>query len=238
MVDAPPASPRHASTVVVVRPTLEGDDAEIFMVIRSAKSPFMPSTLVFPGGRLDPEDGDPDDDDAWDRAARRETEEEIGVVLKAEMLWFDTWLTPSAESRRRYLTRFYWVCIGRDAGERAEADGHETHAGRWATAAAHLERWRAEEIDLPPPTLATLLRLAPLGLDAAATLRTLDPREVILPKVAASNDGIQIVMPHDPGYADLPGEAAPAPARAHDLPSRFTRQQRVWTPASPPSSSD
>lgn len=238
MADAPPASPRHASTVVVVRPTLHGDDAEIFMVRRSAKSPFMPSTLVFPGGRLDPEDGDPGSDDSWDRAARRETAEEIGVDLQSDMLWFDTWLTPSAESRRRYLTRFYWVCIDRDAGERAEADGHETHEGRWATAAAHLERWRAEEVDLPPPTLATLLRLAPLGLDAGATLRTLDPHGVILPKVAAGTDGIQIVMPHDPGYADLPGEAAPPPGRAHDLPTRFTRLQRVWTPASPPSSSD
>lgn len=238
MADAQPASPRHASTVVVVRPTPGGDDAEIFMVIRSAKSPFMPSTLVFPGGRLDPEDGDPSDDASWDRAARRETAEEIGVDLETDMLWFDTWLTPSAESRRRYLTRFYWVCIDRDVGERAEADGHETHEGRWATASAHLERWKAEEIDLPPPTLATLLRLAPLGLDAGATLRTLDPHDVILPKVAASKGGIQIVMPHDPGYADLPGEAASAPARAHDLPSRFTRQQRVWTPASPPSSSD
>ncbi|MCR9164204.1 MAG: NUDIX hydrolase [Nannocystaceae bacterium] len=238
MADAQPAALRHASTVVVARPTPGGDDAEIFMVIRSAKSPFMPSTLVFPGGRLDPEDGDPADDASWDRAARRETAEETGVDLRADILWFDTWLTPSAESRRRYLTRFYWACIERDAGEGAQADGHETHEGRWATAAAHLERWKAEEIDLPPPTLATLLRLAPLGLDAGATLRTLNPRGVILPKVAASTDGIQIVMPHDRGYADLPGEAAPAPARAHDLPFRFTRLERVWTPASKPSSSD
>lgn len=238
MADAQPAQPRHAATVVVVRPTTTGDDAEIFMVRRSAKSPFMPSTLVFPGGRLDPEDGSAEDDGSWDRAARRETAEEIGVDLSAELLWFDTWLTPSAESRRRYLTRFYWVCIDRDAGERAEADGHETHAGRWGTAHEHLERWKAEDVDLPPPTLATLLRLAPLGLDAPAQLRTLDPRGVILPKVSLQPSGIEIVMPHDPAYTDLPGEAAAAPERVHALPSRFSRLERVWTPASQPSSSD
>ena len=102
MDDARPAPPRHASTVVVVRPSPTGDDAEIFMVVRSAKSPFMPATLVFPGGRLDPEDGPPDHDDSWDRAARRETAEEIGVTLQPDLVWFDTWLTPSAESRQRY----------------------------------------------------------------------------------------------------------------------------------------
>lgn len=238
MADDQPAVPRHAATVVVTRPTPGGDDAEIFMVRRSAKSPFMPSTLVFPGGRLDPEDGTPEHDDSWERAARRETAEEIGVALDVDLLWFDTWLTPSAESRRRYLTRFYWVCIDRDAGDRAEADGHETHEGRWATAATHLEHWEAEEVDLPPPTLATLLRLAPLGLDAATTLRTLVPQDVILPKVRATEAGVQIVMPHDPEYVDLPGEAAPAPARAHSLPTRFSRLERVWTPVSQPSSSD
>ncbi|MBV1857497.1 MAG: NUDIX hydrolase, partial [Nannocystaceae bacterium] len=235
MADDPIAAPRHAATVVVARPTPRGDDAEIFMVRRSAKSPFMPSTLVFPGGRLDPEDGPPQRDDSWDRAARRETAEEIGIALEVDLLWFDTWLTPSAESRRRYLTRFYWASIARDAGDHAQADGHETHEGRWATATAHLEQWEAQEVDLPPPTLATLLRLAPLGLDAAATLDSLKPQDVILPKVTAAQGGVQIVMPHDPEYADLPGEAAPAPARAYSLPTRFSRLERVWTPVSQPS---
>ncbi len=233
-----PAVPRHAATVVVTRPTPNGDDAEIYMVRRSAKSPFMPSTLVFPGGRLDPEDGPAEQDSSWDRAARRETAEEIGVVLDGDLLWFDTWLTPSAESRRRYLTRFYWARIDRDAGERAQADGHETHEGRWATAAAHLASWKAQDVDLPPPTLATLLRLAPLGLDAAASFRTLGPKDVILPKVFAGPTGVQIVMPHDPQYAELPGEAAPAPAHVHSFPPRFSRLERVWTPVSQPSSSD
>jgi len=238
MADAAPAPPRHASTVVVARPTAQGNDAEIYMVRRSAKSPFMPSTLVFPGGRLDPQDGPPEHEASWRVAARRETAEEIGVSVGEDLLWFDTWLTPSAESRRRYLTRFYWITLDRRAGERAQADGHETHEGRWGTAAEHLARWRAEEIDLPPPTLCTLLRLQSMGFDAGEQLRTLDPGPVILPKITAAHGRVQVVMPHDPHYPDLPGEAAPAPPRARMLPTRFSRLERVWTTASQPSSSD
>ena len=83
MEDARPAPPRHASTVVLALPSPGGDHAEIYMVVRSANSPFMPATLVFPGGGLDPDDGPPDDDESWDRAARRETAEETGVHLEA-----------------------------------------------------------------------------------------------------------------------------------------------------------
>ncbi|MEM6294204.1 MAG: NUDIX hydrolase [Myxococcota bacterium] len=230
-----PSTLRQAATVVVTRPTAAADDVEIYMVQRSAKSPFMPSTLVFPGGRLDADDGPPEEDATWVRAAIRECEEETGLDLPERLLWFDTWLTPSGESRRRYLTRFYWTQIDRDTGDRAEADGHETHDGRWATAAAHLEAWTAETVDLPPPTLCTLLRLAPLGPDAAHALATLEPSAVILPKIELSPARIQIVMPHDPAYDDLPGEAMPAPERVRSLPTRFSRKERVWTPDDSPS---
>jgi len=53
-------TPKDAATVVVVR---EGGDAkgpvEIFCVKRHAKSGFMGGALVFPGGKLAPEDSDP-----------------------------------------------------------------------------------------------------------------------------------------------------------------------------------
>lgn len=221
---------RFAATVVVTRPTPDGQNAEIYMVQRSAKSPFMPSTLVFPGGRLDDEDGSPDDARTWEQAAKRECQEETGVELSGDLLWFDTWLTPSAEGKRRYQTRFFWTQIDRDLGDTAQADGHETHDGRWATADEHLARWREEQTDLPPPTLCTLLRLAPLGANAATALRALDPQATILPKVELKPAAIQIVMPHDPAYDELPGDAAKAPARVHDLPTRFARNERVWKP--------
>jgi 8-oxo-dGTP pyrophosphatase MutT (NUDIX family) len=223
------ATIQHAATVVVLRPGAAG--REVYMLRRSAKSPFMPSTLVFPGGRLDPADGEIEHDTSWARAAQRECQEEAGLGLDERALqWFDTWLTPSAESRRRYLARFFVVELAAGEGGHAQADGVETHDGRWATAAAHLAAWEAEEVDLPPPTVAVLLRLRdaePQGLEA---LLDVDPREPILPKVAPIGPELVILLPHDPAYADAPGEAAPAPARVHTLPARFVRDGQRWRP--------
>ncbi len=229
--EAQPAAIRHAATVVVVRPGAGG--REVYMVRRSAKSPFMPSTLVFPGGRLDPEDGPPEQDQSWITAARRECDEEAALPLSTNTLhWFDTWLTPSAESRRRYLARFYVAELAEGEGGQAQADGHETHEGRWATAAAHLAAWEAEDVDLPPPTVAVLQRLrdAEGHPDGLARMLAVDPSEPILPKFVPREGQPVILMPHHPDYAEAPGESAPVPARCHALPSHFVREGRRWLP--------
>lgn len=224
-----PATIQHAATVVVLRPGAAG--REVYMLRRSAASPFMPSSLVFPGGRLDPDDGSPEHDATWERAAVRECVEEAGLELHGRTLrWFDTWLTPSAESRRRYLARFFVVELGPGEGAEAAADEVETHEGRWDTATGHLAAWEAEAVDLPPPTVSVLLRLQRAegtGLDA---LVDVDPRLPILPKVMPKGTQLLILMPHDPEYDAAPGEAAPAPARAHALPCRFVRDGRRWRP--------
>jgi 8-oxo-dGTP pyrophosphatase MutT (NUDIX family) len=226
---SPSSAIQHAATVVVLRPSAAG--REIYMLRRSAKSPFMPSTLVFPGGRLDPADGDVEHDASWERAGLRECAEEAGLRLEGRRLqWFDTWLTPSAESRRRYLARFFVAELDAGEGEQAKADGHETHDGRWATAAAHLAAWDAEEVDLPPPTVSVLLRLRDAETAGLGGLLEVDPREPILPKVMPVGNQLVILLPHDPDYGAAPGEAAPAPLRASALPSRFVRDGRRWRP--------
>lgn len=233
-----PAVPRNAATVVLVRPSDAG--AQIYMVRRSAQSPFMPSALVFPGGRLDPEDGEPDDIASWARAAQRECREEVALDLKGRpMTWFDTWLTPSMESRRRYLARFFLVALSPHEGDEARADGHETQEGRWATVEQHLSGWDAGEVDLPPPTVCILLTLqrwaaaAPSGSEAAAAMLreadAVDPSPPILPKIML-DDGPVIVMPHDPDYDATLGEAMPAPDRTTSLPQRFVRERNGWRP--------
>jgi 8-oxo-dGTP pyrophosphatase MutT (NUDIX family) len=220
---------QHAATVVVLRPSAAG--REVYMLRRSAKSPFMPSSLVFPGGRLDPVDGEIGLDASWERAGLRECEEEAGLRLEGRPLrWFDTWLTPSAESRRRYLARFFLAELDAGEGEHARADGVETHDGRWATAAAHLAAWEADEVDLPPPTVSVLLRLRDAEASGLEALLAVDPQAPILPKVTAHGNELVILMPHDPDYPAAPGEAAPAPARAHALPSRFVRDGQRWRP--------
>jgi 8-oxo-dGTP pyrophosphatase MutT (NUDIX family) len=228
-----PNPPRLAATVVIARPG-PADAVEIYMALRSAKSPFMPSTLVFPGGRLDEEDGDPGDDLTWQRAARRECAEEAALQLPGDLWWFDTWLTPSAEPRRRYLARFFLARLGADEGQEATADGHETHAGRWASVEAHLESWDRGAVDLPPPTLCTLLRLRATRWTGLPSLFEQDARPPILPKFVIQGTQHLIVMPHDPAYDATPGEGLPPPKRTSSLPSRFIRDGSTWRPCDHP----
>lgn len=220
--------------MVIARPSANpdrpGESFEIYMLRRSAKSPFMPSTLVYPGGRVDPEDGPEDADDTWVRAGRRECQEEAGLDPGPSLSWFDTWLTPSAESRRRYLARFFLARLEAGAGEEAQADDVETHEGRWNTVVGHLQQWEQKEVDLPPPTLCTLLRMRTWTWVDLERLDAMDPHGVILPKVQLTKSGPTIVMPHDPDYPDLDGEALPSPNRATDLPRRFVRDGTVWRP--------
>lgn len=87
------ATPQRAATVMLLR---DGDDGmEVFMVVRHHESDVHAGALVFPGGRIDPEDDDLAVDDSVFPAqagvdvamaallvgAIRETFEECGVLL-------------------------------------------------------------------------------------------------------------------------------------------------------------
>ena len=228
---------RPAATVVVLRPRGPDDPTpELYMLRRSSKSAFMPDALVFPGGRVEDEDGenldDPDDlDSVFARAARRECVEEASLDLESvELRWFDTWQTPSGESPRRFLARFYVATIADDQGHDAIADGLETQAGRWASARAILSQWESEAVDLPPPTLCILLRLAAGDWRDWLSCAPERAREPILPKIVPVESNIHIVMPHDPDYASLPGEGGGVPDRVHVFPRRFIRTGKRWVP--------
>jgi len=195
----------------------------------------MPDALVFPGGAVDAEDGPAGSDEAYVAAARRECREEAGVDLGARPLhWFDTWVTPSAEPRR-YEARFFLADLGEDEAGDAAADGHETLDGRWATAEEFLAQAAAGTVDLPPPTLCTLMRLADERAAGLRLLAAADVRAAVLPKglLAQGADGtaqLVVVFPHDPAYGDLDGEAGALPERVRDLPTRLVRDGARWRP--------
>ena len=233
-----PTAVRPAATVVVLRPRSADDPhPELYMLRRSSKSAFMPDALVFPGGRVETEDGEGTEgaelDASYARAARRECLEEASLdVDTARLRWFDTWLTPSGESPRRFLARFFVTTIAPDEGHDAQADGAETHAGRWATAPEILAQWQAEQVDLPPPTLSILMQLADGSWRSWAEREPGWARAPLLPKIVPAGSTLQIVMPHDPEYAALPGEAGEVPERAHLYPRRFIREGKRWVPQS------
>jgi 8-oxo-dGTP pyrophosphatase MutT (NUDIX family) len=68
---------RPAATVLLVRDRHDG--LEVFMLQRNLRSAFVPGVYLFPGGGLDPADGE--GDGAYRIAAIRECFEEAGVLL-------------------------------------------------------------------------------------------------------------------------------------------------------------
>ena len=87
----PPAQPRDAATVVVLRDgaTLGGQGIEVYLVKRSRMVDFMAGAQVFPGGRLDPADA------SLEACAVRETFEEAGLRLDpAALVPWVRWVTP------------------------------------------------------------------------------------------------------------------------------------------------
>lgn len=105
------AAPRQASTVMLVRDRPHAVDegpeagAEVFMLRRVSQMAFAPNMMVFPGGGVDPRDGDADlpwagpDSQEWGKrlgctpaeaqmfvaAAVREVFEECGVLLASAL---------------------------------------------------------------------------------------------------------------------------------------------------------
>jgi 8-oxo-dGTP pyrophosphatase MutT (NUDIX family) len=184
----PPATPRDAAAVILLR-AREGDGkAEVFLLRRHRKSSFMARSFVFPGGGVDA-------DEDHLRAAARELFEEAGVLLveqplgdarRAELrqrvldgddfnallseaeltLTLDTlqpfshWITPSAEPKR--FSAYFYVGV-LPAGQTPSFDNVETVDEAWVTPAEALQQ--ATELLLPPPQVRTLHDLVQAGCE-------------------------------------------------------------------------
>jgi len=155
---------RNAATVIVVR---DGADSagplEVLLLQRSAELVFHGGSWVFPGGRFDPEDYAPgrSDDHEWAAraAAVREAAEEASISVSADALvpWAH-WTTPPGRPRR-FATWFYLAGVGGGASE-VTVDGGEISDHLWITPSAALEARDRGDVELPPPTFVSLLRLA------------------------------------------------------------------------------
>jgi 8-oxo-dGTP pyrophosphatase MutT (NUDIX family) len=152
-----------AATVVLVRDAPGGPEC---LMLRKTKGQAFGGLWVFPGGRVEPVDGE--GLDGARRAAVREAREETGLLLDpAGLVAFAHWVPPP-EAPRRFAT---WFFLARLPGGAAEVivDGGEIGDHVWTTPTAALDRHRAGEIEVAPPTWVTLHRLAGLA-DADAAL--------------------------------------------------------------------
>ena len=170
----PPAQPRDAATVVILRDGMPG--LEVYRVKRSRMMDFMAGAHVFPGGRLDKTDG------SLEACAVRETYEEAGLRLEAAALvpWV-RWITPEI-SPRRFDARFYLARA--PDGQEPKVDGHEAIEGLWITAPAALQRWEDGDMQLAPATAKSVeMLLAFATVDAALAAAAKRPPPVAMPHV-------------------------------------------------------
>jgi 8-oxo-dGTP pyrophosphatase MutT (NUDIX family) len=159
---------------------------------------------VFPGGRVDPADADPDrpgDELAAARqAAAREATEEAGLVLDpAALVPFSHW-TPPPEAPKRYLT---WFFLALAPETEVEIDGGEIHEHLWLRPDEVLDRQAAGEIELAPPTWLTLRRIAPASdVEAALAEARSRPPERFETHIAMAGREVVAVWAGDAGYDD------------------------------------
>jgi 8-oxo-dGTP pyrophosphatase MutT (NUDIX family) len=162
----------------------------------------MGGAWVFPGGTLLPEDGDSETDLAWKTAGARETWEEARIKLPEPdaLVPFSRWVTPEM-APLRFDTRFY-LTVAPDGAEPAP-DRREVDRAEWWTPAKALHLFVKDEADLHFPTIKQVERIAEFETAEDALAAQLGKEIVtILPRVAASDDGFEILLPGDPGYED------------------------------------
>jgi 8-oxo-dGTP pyrophosphatase MutT (NUDIX family) len=154
-MDGPVVVPRLAAGVILVR----GGDAtlELLLVRRTPKARFMGGVWVFPGGALDPADGD--GEDGLRAAAARELREEAAITLppSAELVAFSRWVTPEGLPIR-FDTVFFVAPAPDDCAP--AVDGEEMVDWRWTTPAAALTASHAQQIMLAFPTTHDIEALA------------------------------------------------------------------------------
>jgi 8-oxo-dGTP pyrophosphatase MutT (NUDIX family) len=146
--------PAHlASTVVLLRETNSTPSFDVLMLRRNATGGFG-GMWVFPGGRVDPDDGF--GEAAFVAAAVREVREEAGLDLNSDDLTPFSFWSPRG-SGKRFDTKFF-VALAPDAD--VTVDGAEVEEYVWSTPARLLDAHAGGTLDLVPPTWRTLAWLA------------------------------------------------------------------------------
>src|SRR5918996_6423167 len=145
-----PATPRPAATIILLRRGGRHIERglEVLLVRRNPEARFMPGVWVFPGGAVDPSDGE---GEAGNRGcAARELHEEAGIELDpAQLVAYSRWITPRAVPVR-FDTRFYLALAPAHSPPRP--DGSETVDAGWFEPQAALDAHHAGQLPLVFPT--------------------------------------------------------------------------------------
>ena len=195
-----PTEPRAAATVILLRDSEHDGSLEVLLLRRSENARFMPNVWVFPGGALDPEDGD--GIEGLKTCAIRELHEEAGVELhpSTPLVPLARWVTPEV-IKTRFDTWFFLAESPR--GIEIVPDGSEMTAERWVSPSTAIAEYEAEELAIVFPTLKQLEALVPHGdTRTAIAAAEADPNSSrqILPKVIGDERHHRVVLPHEDDY--------------------------------------
>jgi 8-oxo-dGTP pyrophosphatase MutT (NUDIX family) len=143
-----------AATVIIARDGREGP--EVLMIERPDRGSFL-GAWVFPGGKVDPRDGDagvePEEDIAR-RAGVRETLEEVGLRLDPDgLVSMSCWDPPPGLPLR--IRTWFFAARAPESGEITPSED-EVVASTWVRPADMLARHGRGEVTLYPPTWVTL----------------------------------------------------------------------------------
>lgn len=117
-----------------------------------------------------------------------------GLCLRADLLtsWAH-WITPRAEPRR-FDTRFFAAAM--PAGQRTREFGEEADQVEWIRPDVAIERWRARDLAMMPPTLITIAELAEFP-DSAAVLAVVRDIRSVEPVVVITDGHADVMLPED-----------------------------------------
>lgn len=170
---------KPAVSVIVGRDTADG--LEVFVQHRVTTMDFAAGVLVYPGGRVDPQDhemgaalelpsdvldshvrawsktelgGDPEFAKALIATAQREVGEEAGATIAATALkpWAN-WITPPGRTRR--FDTYFYVARGEEIGDLRHQTTEATNS-EWMNVEHILAEEAAERLKLMRPTLVLL----------------------------------------------------------------------------------
>ncbi len=121
------------------------------------------------------------------------------VLVVDDVHYVSHWITPDL-APRRYDTRFFITAA--PTGQIAHHDDGETIASIWVRPRDALERNRAGEIELLPPTIANLRNVESLRSteEVMAWARQVTEVPTVLPIVLFEDDQVVILRPGDAGY--------------------------------------
>jgi 8-oxo-dGTP pyrophosphatase MutT (NUDIX family) len=190
-----------AATLIVMREREDGPPL-LLMVERPRTMSFAAGAMVFPGGRIEPEDrlGTDSLEQAGRRAAIRETEEETGLEVPLESLIpFARW-RPDFVRHKRFDTFFFLAPCPPGPGELRPQPG-ECERAEWLSAEDVLEQIRRGEASAIFPTVRNLERLAQFASFADARDHALaHPVETITPWIEEVEGERWLTIPDHLGY--------------------------------------